>query len=567
MTTPLENEIETQNGTAFVRDRKAFNRLTGAFKDPRRERVFLATIWPERRKVGIAVVAILLVSMAIFAIPMLGAPVTDTASLVADILMFAGIAALGVAMFCLVTNRPGPALDIAMFVPSVTMSCFLALAHNFGMPWEIIPGILMSAMFVYGVFLPHRPGYGLATLTVLLAGYVGIGILGGNLADPFPALMVGGIWAACVVMLRYISISRREKRINQDRLEDLAAQLESHLQDLSLEKQAVERAATENAALADELALARLAAEENATILEIVLNNMSQGVLAYGPDAKVIECNRRFAEFMHLPEALTAPGTPVEKILEHGHAEGVISDEEERDFAIQSVKQFAGMKNFDPVVFERESAPDLFIEVRTMPLPGGGAVSTISNITERKHAEESMRFKALHDPLTGLANRELFNDRLNAAIARSKRVGHYAALAMVDLDRFKPVNDTYGHPVGDQLLKDIGSLLTTTVREIDTVARLGGDEFAILFDGIGVLRDVSNPLERIFARLHQPIRIGDREIQIGASIGIAFFPLDAETAADLEHAADQALLDAKRSGRGRYSYYNRKHIAALQTAV
>ena len=225
------------------------------------------------------------------------------------------------------------------------------------------------------------------------------------------------------------------------------------------------------------------------------------------------------------------------------------------------------MKNFDPVVFERESAPDLFIEVRTMPLPGGGAVSTISNITERKHAEESMRFKALHDPLTGLANRELFNDRLNAAIARSKRVGHYAALAMVDLDRFKPVNDTYGHPVGDQLLKDIGSLLTTTVREIDTVARLGGDEFAILFDGIGVLRDVSNPLERIFARLHQPIRIGDREIQIGASIGIAFFPLDAETAADLEHAADQALLDAKRSGRGRYSYYNRKHIAALQTAV
>ena len=565
MFTARKQHLEEKLGTGPARNRSAYS-LSGAFKDQRKEEAFLDAIWPERRKVGIAVVAILLVSMAIFAVPMLGAPVEDASGALSEFLMFAGIAALVVAMWFLVTNRPGPVLDIAMFLPSVTMTCFLAVAQNFGMPWQVIPGILMSAMFVYGIFLPHRPGYALATLSVLLVGYMSIGFVGRNFTEPFSVAMVVGIWIACVVMTRYISISKREKHVDQDRLEGLTEQLERHLQDLGLEKHAVERAASENAALADELALARLAAEEKAALLEVVLNNMSQGVLAYGPDAKVVECNRRYAEFMHLPEALTVPGTPVEAIFEHSYAEGLIGDEEERDHAIQSLKHFAQMKDFDPVVIERESAPDLYVEIRIMPMPGGGAVSTVSNITERKLAEQSMRFKALHDPLTGLANRELFGDRLNAAIARSKRVGHYAALAMIDLDRFKPVNDTFGHPMGDQVLKEIGAVLTDTVREIDTVARLGGDEFAIIFDGIAVLRDVSIPIERIFTRLHEPLKVGGQEIVIGASIGVAFYPLDAEAPTDLEQAADRALLDAKRSGRGRCHYYNWKRVAALQDA-
>jgi len=542
----------------------AFNPITGAFADRRQETAIQKALWPERRKIGLIVITVLLVASTAYTVWTVstGEDRPGTALFVLDI---ADILIAGTALWFLVTNRRGPLLDVALFCPALTISSYVAAGYAAGIvPWDMIPGVLMSAMFAYGVFIPHRPPWALATLIVLFASYVGIDVSGGEHTRAISAVMVSAIWVACMLMVRGSAISRRQKVVQQWQLEELAGRLDQNIQDLELEKQAVERSAEENAALADQLALARMEAENKSTLLEVVLDNVHQGVIAWGTDMKVIECNTRFAEFMHLPEELTVPGTRAEVIFEHSLLEGVLGSQEDRDFAIENVRRHVQMKDFEPLILEREIAPNLFVELRLMPLPGGGLVTTIANITERKLAEASVRFKALHDALTGLANRELFRDRLEAAVARAGRTGHYAALAMVDLDKFKPVNDTYGHPIGDALLQEFGKILKRLVREVDTVARLGGDEFAIIFDGIATLRDVSLPLDRILQRLAEPVVIDGNEIHIGASMGMAFYPLDAANGEDLERRADGALLEAKRAGRGRYHYY--RHNALVEPA-
>ena len=131
-------------------------------------------------------------------------------------------------------------------------------------------------------------------------------------------------------------------------------------------------------------------------------------------------------------------------------------------------------------VYERTRPNGVVLEVRSMPTPDGGMVRTFTDITERKRAEARIAEMATHDELTGLANRSLFRERVEQALNRTQRYGEPFALLMLDLDRFKPINDTLGHPVGDKVLKETALRLQFCVRETDTVARLGGDEFAIL---------------------------------------------------------------------------------------
>lgn len=169
-------------------------------------------------------------------------------------------------------------------------------------------------------------------------------------------------------------------------------------------------------------------------------------------------------------------------------------------------------------------------------------------------ALQAARAKALElahfDPLTGLARRHFFLARLEDALKQAKRRHEMVGLLMIDLDLFKPVNDTYGHSVGDAVLCELASILRAHVREVDTVARLGGDEFAIIFDGIKSVEDVSHPVNRILRAVAEPISIGDVEVRIGVSVGVAFFPADAHTAEDLAKAADRQLYEAKKCGRG-----------------
>jgi diguanylate cyclase len=158
---------------------------------------------------------------------------------------------------------------------------------------------------------------------------------------------------------------------------------------------------------------------------------------------------------------------------------------------------------------------------------------------------EHNQYLALHDELTGLPNRRLFQDRLNSALERARRTGTNTALLLVDLDHFKQVNDSFGHHAGDRVLKHVGSVFLSRVRRSDTVARTGGDEFAVILDEPVSRVDAERVAQSLVTLLNEPFYLGDRKVPIGASIGIALFPDDANDAEGLCIAADLQMYDFK----------------------
>uniref|UniRef100_UPI0025E1D0E7 GGDEF domain-containing protein n=1 Tax=uncultured Nevskia sp. TaxID=228950 RepID=UPI0025E1D0E7 len=185
-----------------------------------------------------------------------------------------------------------------------------------------------------------------------------------------------------------------------------------------------------------------------------------------------------------------------------------------------------------------------------------GTVGSARDITERKASEVFVQHLAHHDVLTDLPNRMLFMDRLENAIERARRHDRPFALAYIDIDGFKPVNDTYGHQVGDELLKAIAGRLRGSVRHEDTVSRLGGDEFAVILEGVIDTASAAMRLcESIGRELRRPYPLqtpnGPDIIEVGASIGVALYPDHADGCDPLILAADQAMYRAKRAGKNR----------------
>jgi len=193
-----------------------------------------------------------------------------------------------------------------------------------------------------------------------------------------------------------------------------------------------------------------------------------------------------------------------------------------------------------------------------------GVVVAFIDISEHKQAEADLHRLAYYDNLTGLPNRLLFNDRLRRALTDAKRRGRFVALMLLDIDRFKTVNDTMGHEAGDALLREIGARLQRSIRETDTVSRLGGDEFALVFGDVGEIQHVAHLAQLVLAQFTAPVAIGGREIFSGASIGVALYPMDTEEGDSLLKFADSAMYHAKESGRNNYQFYSKEMTASAQ---
>jgi len=181
-------------------------------------------------------------------------------------------------------------------------------------------------------------------------------------------------------------------------------------------------------------------------------------------------------------------------------------------------------------------------------------VGIFSDITQQKRLEEDLERLALHDPLTGLANRVLFRERLLQCIREAKRFERKFAVLYLDLDFFKAVNDRHGHDIGDLLLQEVGKRLSYLVREADTVARLGGDEFAIIIESLSDRSSVAVVAEKCVDSLSRPFVLGGIECRIGCSIGVAIYPDDATTDDGLLKQSDDAMYEAKRGGRNRVCF-------------
>ena len=297
---------------------------------------------------------------------------------------------------------------------------------------------------------------------------------------------------------------------------------------------------------ADALRDSEARAAQESRLLHMTLEAMDQGLMMISRDRTVPICNRRAMELLDLPPELMTRCPTWEEVLAHqwqldefARADATFQDYIRRTLLLEG-----------PLIYDRERPNGRVLEVRTTPLADGEAVRTYTDITQRKQAERRIEFLAYHDNLTGLANRTLLSDRLSQAVEYAKRGEGSLAVLSLDVDRFKVVNDTYGHDAGDRLLHEIGDRLRRVVRAADTIARVGGDEFIILQTGTAQPASAAELAQRIEAAAAQPVELAGHQVVISLSIGIALYPADGDTVAALLKAADVALYRAKADGRG-----------------
>ncbi len=285
----------------------------------------------------------------------------------------------------------------------------------------------------------------------------------------------------------------------------------------------------------------------------MALENLPQGLLMFDRDERIAIVNRSLLEMYNLPPEIVKPGCHFTDYLEQRAATGLLK----RDLHEYRAEIIARVKERCVYTTTGMTADGRTVAIVERGLEGGGWVVTHEDISDRVELETKLAYQARHDALTNLPNRLLLCERVQQALAGRRADDRHWALLMLDLDRFKEINDTLGHSTGDSLLKEVADRLTASVREGDIVARLGGDEFVIFqclrhddFEAEAMARKVIDIIS-------QPFDIKGHHCRIGVSIGIAVAPRDAD---DLEHLlkhADLALYQSKAEGRGVYHFFEK----------
>jgi len=285
-------------------------------------------------------------------------------------------------------------------------------------------------------------------------------------------------------------------------------------------------------------------------LLQTVLNNMSQGVLMFDSETRLIFCNKRYIELYALSSEIVRPGCSLRDLLKHRIERGSFSGDPD-EYTARLAEGIAEGKTFNNIV----NLPDgRAVSVVNKPVAGGGWLATHEDVTERQRSEERIAHMARHDALTDLPNRMLLLEQLNHEIKRVKR-GECLAVLCLDLDQFKSVNDALGHHIGDELLKLVGERLRRCTRELDIVARMGGDEFAIIMTQMEQAADAATLSKRIRDSVIKPYQVEGHQIVTDISIGISVAPMDAVESDELLRNADMALYDAKADGRGTFRFF------------
>jgi diguanylate cyclase (GGDEF)-like protein len=289
---------------------------------------------------------------------------------------------------------------------------------------------------------------------------------------------------------------------------------------------------------------------EDQRLLHAVLDNMPQGVSMFDAEARLVFCNRRYLEMYGLSAELAKPGCSLLDLLTHRLGARTFSGNPSQYLADLQARVAESNTFVNVVALDDGRA----FSVVNKPLADGGWLATHEDVTERRRAEQQIVHMARHDALTDLPNRVLLREQLEHELKRVKR-GEIVAMLCLDLDHFKSVNDTLGHPVGDELLKLVADRLRGCTREPDTIARLGGDEFAIIMTQLRQPSDAAVLARRIRASINKPYQVDGHQIVSDISIGISIAPIDGTEPDQLLKNADMALYGAKGDGRGTYRFF------------
>ncbi|MDD5228799.1 MAG: diguanylate cyclase [Methylococcales bacterium] len=292
--------------------------------------------------------------------------------------------------------------------------------------------------------------------------------------------------------------------------------------------------------------------------MSLLLNSMAEG--AYGVDNNGF-CrfvNDAFLKILGYKNADEVMGKHIHELIHHSHIDGT-------PYPSETCKMYNAYRQHRNIhvsdeVFWRKDGIAVPVEYWSQPIIADGvvkgAIATFMDITERKKDEDLILKLAFFDPLTGLPNRRKLLDRINYEIAISHREGKKFAVFMMDLDKFKAVNDSLGHAAGDDLLKQVAIRVTACLRESDMVARLGGDEFVIVLESLNDIETAHQVASKVIKQLTVPFELLKGEkVQIGASIGISLYPEHGDASEKLLDRADTALYQAKDNGRGHFVYY------------
>ncbi|MCC8966746.1 EAL domain-containing protein [Bradyrhizobium sp. Pear76] len=364
-----------------------------------------------------------------------------------------------------------------------------------------------------------------------------------SLSPAFLAIVIAGVALSVLGMSLVGVLADRRLALRTRRFEEIISQL-------SLARQQVEASQKE--------------LEEQRLRLDTAINHMGEGLCMFDAEKRLVVCNDRYAKMYRLPPELLLPGAGHRAIITHRIANGILKGETSDSAATQVLATLNALPADEISSRVDELADGRLICVTRQPMPGGGWVATHRDVTEQRRSEAKITYMAQHDALTDLPNRVLLKEWMEQALSGARCGGPSLAVLMLDLDRFKDVNDTLGHPAGDALLKSVAARLRRCVSETTLVARLGGDEFAVIDYVSDPVPEAGLLAEKIRKALSEPIDLGHHRVTTTTSIGIAIAPRDGTDSDEVLRSADLALYSAKSGGRGSFRFFEPELDRLLQ---
>ncbi len=305
----------------------------------------------------------------------------------------------------------------------------------------------------------------------------------------------------------------------------------------------------------------RKQAEEQLRLSERVFSSNNEGIVITDERGRILRVNSAFTKITGYEEVEVLGETPAK----------VSSGKHDPDFYQNMWRDLKEEGHWQGEIWNRRKSGEVYPEwlsisaVRDEHNATTNYVGVFSDITEKKEAEARIFHMAHHDSLTGLPNRVMFDIKLGEGIERATQNGEFLSVLYLDLDRFKQINDTLGHPAGDELLQEVARRLTNQLRNTDVVCRVGGDEFIVLLQDLKEESHAGGVAQKVLNALSQPFTLQEREVFISASIGVALFPQDAGDQAGLIKNADTAMFQAKDRGRNNYQFYSQDmNVSALE---